>query len=544
MTTLHDVAAQAVRTHETRQAVFELRATAPADSDERTIEGLGVPYGVEIEHYFGRESFDPGSIEDADSARLLWQHRDPIGRVSATSDSDEGMSITGVISRTQLGDDALTLARDGVVTGLSIGFEPLEYRIEVNEDDDTEVLRWTRVRAREFSLVTFPAYDPAQITDVRSRDDASRKEPHMPAQTEALTRADLDPIETSIQDLERAVAQASAATPADTLASESRQWRSMGDFVRALATGDEQATAFYERAFAGAGTADASAIEDGDGTGWLGTFIRFVQERRRTLNLFSTGTLPADGMRVDYAKLTGDTLAVGKQAAQGDDLAGPGKLTFANDSDPVETYGGWTGLSRQLIERSAVPYLDTVWTALGLRYARTTDQAVRDRLLAEITGIVAGADPDDVIELPAAPDAYDWIDGIVDAGELYVDRGFDLAGLLVDKARFKELARMTGTDGRPLMTVFGQGVNTTGVINAKDGNGNMAGVPVQILWKAPAGTSAFYDPIALKTLEQPGAPFRLQDDNIINLTRSFSLYGYLGIITPFPEAIVPVTFAD
>lgn len=541
MTTLRDVAAQAVQTRETRHTTFELRAAA-TDNDERTVEGLGVPYNVEIEHFFGRESFDPGSIEDADTARLLWQHRDPIGRVTSTSDSDEGMSITGVVSRTQLGDDALTLARDGVVTGLSIGFEPLEYRIEV-EDDGSEVLRWTRVRAREFSMVTFPAYDPAQLTDVRSRTELSRKDPTMDPENEALTRADIAPLETSIQDLQRSLATATAPSTSDELAAEARQWPSMGAFVRSLASGDEQATAFYERAFAGAGTDDVAVIEDGDGTGWLGTFIRFVQERRRTLNLFTTGALPANGMRVDYAKLTGDDLAVGKQLAQGDDLAGPGKLTFVNDSDPVDTFGGWTELSRQLIERSAVPYLDSVFTALGLRYARETDQAVRDRVLAEITGIVTAADPEDIIELPTAPTAYDWIDGIVDAGELYTDRGFDLTGLLVDKATFKDLARMTGTDGRPLMTVFGQGVNTTGVINAKDGNGNMAGVPVQILWKAPAGTITFYDPVAVKTLEAPGAPFRLQDDNIINLSKAFSLYGYMGIITPFPEALVPVTIA-
>ena len=62
--------------------------------------------------------------------------------------------------------------------------------------------------------------------------------------------------------------------------------------------------------------------------------------------------------------------------------------------------------------------------------------------------------------------------------------------------------------------------------------------------RAPAGTAAFYDSSALKTLENPNAPTQLQDDNIVNLTKQFSLYGYLAVIVPFPTAIVPVTTAE
>lgn len=525
---------------------------AGTDTGAREVDGVGVPYGEVVEHFFGRETFDPGSITEADTARVLWQHREPIGRVIETRDGPESFDLTARISQTPRGDEALTLVRDEVVTGWSIGFEPIEYRVEVDADG-TETVHWTKVRAREFSLVTFPAYESAQTQNVRHAAGATREETHpMPDNPhgaaaaadaaagagDVLTRADLNPITERLSDLQREISL-SAAGPADTLAAEAAQWRSMGEYVAAVARGDEQAVAFYSRAFAGNVSADLAAIEDHDGTGWLGTFIRFVTERRQTLNLFSRGNLPAAGMSVDYAALAGDTLQVGRQAAQGDDLPGPGKLTFVNDSDPVETFGGWTDLTRQVIERSNVPYLDTMWTALGLRYASATDKAVRDRLAAEVANLVA-VGGSSVIDIDDPADPFDWIDVIIDAGEVYVDRGFDLSGLMVDKATFKSLARVAGTDGRPLMNVFGTGVNTVGKIEAKNGRGEIASLPVDILWKSAPGTRFFYDPVALKTLEAPGNPFRLQDDNIVNLTRAFSLYGYMAVTMPFPSAIVPV----
>lgn len=540
-------AAAAIAAGELQHRSVALRAAAPpeADAEAREIDGIGVPYGEVIEHLFGREAFDPGSITDAESARLLWQHGQPIGRVTASADTDAALTITAKVSQTVLGDEALTLVRDGVVTGLSIGFEPLEYRVET-DDAGVETIHWTKVRAREFSLVTFPAYESATTTAVRSAAGGSttRKEHPMPdTPAGVLTRADLDPITEQLADLGRAVELVGTPSERDSLAAEARQWRSMGEFVQALAAGDETASTFYTRAFAGGVTADVEPVADLDGTGgWLGTYVRQVLERRRTINLFSTGPLPSQGMRVSYASLAGDTLQVGKQPAEGENLPGPGKLTFVNDSDPVETYGGWTELSRQVIERESVSYLDTVWTAFGIKYAAETDAAVRNRLAAETAALIAQGG-DSVLTLPANPTPYDYLDAIVDGAEVYETRGFNLAGLMVDKAEFKRIARTTANDGRPIMSVYGQGVNTVGEVNVPDGMGSLAKVPVNILWGATPGTRFFYDPVAVRTLEAPGAPFRLQDDNIVNLTRAFSLYGYMAVTVPFPSAIVPIVGA-
>jgi hypothetical protein len=36
---------------------------------------------------------------------------------------------------------------------------------------------------------------------------------------------------------------------------------------------------------------------------------------------------------------------------------------------------------------------------------------------------------------------------------------------------------------------------------------------------------------------------QLQDENILNLSSTFSVYGYAAAAAQFPEAIVPVAFA-
>lgn len=519
---------------------------AATDDDRREVSGIGVPYGEVIEHWFGRESFAPGSVESA-GARLLWQHRDPIGVITTGKDSDAGHEITGRVSRTALGDDALVLVRDEVINAFSIGFEPIEYRVEIDAATDEESIVWTKVRAREFSLVTFPAYETAAITKTRSRtagptNGRNSMDPDETGGVDTLTRADLTPIEQQLEDLTRGLAL--VGRDAQARDAEAAPWSSMGEFVRALAEGDADANDYHARNFhvrAGedSGTTDDVAI-DTAGTGFLGTYVKFVQERRRVINLFQTGALPAKGMSVSYAKLVSESLEVAEQVNQFDNLAGPGELKFDDATEPVKTAGGWTQVSRQVIERADVPYLDTVWTALGLKYAKWGEDYVRARLLAEVNKhVVAGGD--NVIAMPDnTPDAYDWFDAIVDAGDIYEDRGFNLTGLLVSPDLFKQLYRLEGADGRPLLTVYGTGSNVVGEVNLLDRDGNIGRVPVNILRKT-TGRAFFYDPVALKTLESGGAPFRLQDDNIINLSKAFSLYGYMSIIAPFPGALVPVT---
>lgn len=496
-----------------------IRAAVDSDSDAREFSAIGVPYGVVIEHYFGRETFDPGSVEGSDQAKLLYGHRDVIGRVLSGQDVDAGHQVDARVSDTTLGRDVWTLVRDGAIDKMSIGFEPIEYRVEV-DDEGTETIHWTKVRAREFSLVPFPAYDGAAVDASSLR---SRPERTAPMTTDALTREDLTPLEDSLEDLQRSV-QLLGANPATT--GPAAQWRSMGAFLKALASGDTAAADFH-REYTGATTAD-TVMKDT----FVGEYIKLVQDRRRIINRFTTAPLPAEGLSVDYVKLKSDDTKVERQVNEGDDLA-YGKVQLEPASAPVHTYGGWTELSLQLIQRATIPTLDTTLRAMGLKYAAVTDAAVS----TAFRGLeVSRSDAAIALGPDATADA--WLDAIVDVAIAFEDAGFAIGGLLLTPARFKQLLHLKDGDRR-LMRTYGDGVNQVGELNLSQVAGNLSGVRVDATKKVTDG--GFYDPVAIEFRESPGAPAQLQDENIINLTKQFSIYGFASVLTPFPNAVIPIT---
>ena len=513
-----------------QQRAFQIRST---DTEKREFTGIGVPYGEVIEHWFGRETFDAGSVElDPAGARVLFQHSEPIGLITDAEETPEGFRVTGKISATRAGDEALTLLRDGVIRSLSIGFEPTEWH------DAENVRHWTKVRAREFSLVAFPAYDGAAVESIREQHNPSKEHPM--AATDTLTRGDLDAalnsINASLEDTKRAALEA-AGNSAPKAPSIATQFRSVGDFAKALASGDEGATQFhreyFDRAYTG-GTTEDTVMKDS----FLDDYTRLLTERRPIINQFTTGPLPADGLGVDYAILDEDTTQVEKQAGEGADLPF-GKLTKTLERADIDTYGGAVEMSRQEIERSTVEILNSTLSALALRYARVTNAAVKGVYTGQIAAHLA-AGGTNVVNVADPTDPFDFLDSIVDAADIFEARGYGISRLDVSKSVFKQLLRLATPD-RLLTDVNGSNGNTVQSLDLGSITGNLAGVRVNLL--TGVGTeniAAFVDPVAIKTLESGVGS--LQDENIINLTKAFSVYGYMASFVQFPDAILPLKF--
>lgn len=535
------------------RSAVEIRLAPTESKATREFTAIGVPYGQRIR--IGQdllEEFAPGSIENADRALVLWNHRDHevLGKLTGSRDTEAGFEVTARLSDTDRGREAYQLMMDEVIDRMSIGFQMLEYRVEHDEDTGDDILIHTKVRALEFSLVPFPAYDGAAVTEVRrlARQNHPDSPKENPVTDNALTRSDidsaLDPLAQQVQVLERSVSQLRGGSTAETdeLHSLARNFRSIGDFLQKAAKGDDQAAALHRAAAAGVTSADVPGYAK---ESFLGTQVRFVDERRDVLNMFTRAVLPAKGMSLEYSQVDFDnsTFLIGKQPAELDALPGPSKVTFKTASAPVETYGGWTRLSRQVIERADLPYLDTVLRAMALEYARVTNNAVSTRLITELD---ARAGAGDTIELGAtAADATigQWASAIVDAGDLFADRGFKSAGLAVSSDIFKTLATKTATDGRPLLNISGQpGSNVAGTANLTTGDGELLRVPVRIV-RGTAGRAFFWDPAAIEVRESANAPILLQDEDVIILGKDFSLYGYLAVTVPFANALVPVEFS-
>lgn len=98
--------------------------------------------------------------------KLLWQHQqdEPIGIFERMFEDEHGLYVEGMLLLdVQRAKEAYALLKAAALSGLSIGYSPVHYRI----DPDTGVRYLTEVDLWEVSLVTFPANEAANITVVK-----------------------------------------------------------------------------------------------------------------------------------------------------------------------------------------------------------------------------------------------------------------------------------------------------------------------------------------------------------------------------------------
>lgn len=147
-------------------AVPASTAAFKVDLEKRTVTGLAVPFG-EVTSDWRNMAFAPGSIEipnPVTRVKAMYNHYgDLLGVASSITENADGLTASLRIAKTSAGDDALVLADDGALDGLSVGVDIHKY--EINEDDDTVTI--TSASLREISLTPFPAFDSARVQDVR-----------------------------------------------------------------------------------------------------------------------------------------------------------------------------------------------------------------------------------------------------------------------------------------------------------------------------------------------------------------------------------------
>jgi HK97 family phage prohead protease len=495
---------------------LEIReAQLAPDAESGTVAGIAVPYDTETRVDDYAERIERGAISDSGEIKLFWQHREVIGRVIETEDRAEGFWIKARISDTQVGRDTLALMRDGVVNKFSIGFVPMEQR-----DEDGVVVR-SRIDLKEVSAVTFPAYASADVTEVREDTNPTKESSAM---TEANDLA-VNEIRETLEDLERRIALSeNTDKSADNAMPE---FRSAGELLKGLASGDDLA----ERAYTGGITGDSgSALRNGN----LGDLTRLVDGATTLYSLFSKGNLPDEGNFVEYSVLSSNSVVVTGQTAEGEPLAGPGKLTFTTKTAPVYTRGGYVSLSRQAIERSSINVLNHTLRAQAIALGKDLENVVRQAFNAAVTARAAAA-----VTVTDGDAWEDWQDALVDAAVKYKEEGITLDALVVSTDVFKRISAIKADDGRPVFEVNGDGTNTIGRLRAKTLTGELLSVPVVLDALGADGKAVFVNEDALRVYTKPAV--RLQDENIINLTKDFSVYQYIAVAPELPTGIVPVT---
>lgn len=163
------------------------------------MRGRAVPYGEWANIGFFLESFKPGSLaksikEAARDLPLNLFHENrwwPIGAADEWIDGDRELEGVWRLDDSDIAQNAARLADQGMLTGLSIEFQPIRSEWDFAEVWDPSIGpegmdRVTRLEARlgAVGLVQTPAYVSAGVTVVRSAD--ARRRPEGPRVTPVL----------------------------------------------------------------------------------------------------------------------------------------------------------------------------------------------------------------------------------------------------------------------------------------------------------------------------------------------------------------------
>jgi HK97 family phage prohead protease len=496
---------------ETREMEFRL-----TDKDKREVAGIAVPYGtLENGEMFARDSvtLDP-------EAKLMWQHdkSEPIGRIIEGRHTDEGFEIRATISETARGKDAIALLEDGVINRFSVGF--LMRKSNIDEERNRIV---TDAYVREVSLVSFPWYEGATVTELRDEPEqdipvSAEQKGEIMDEIRDLT-PELAEVRERIEMVEREI-----STLGNVEAPSAPSYRTAGHFLQAIAENDDNAV----RAYTGATTADSVT------TPFDVDLIRLVEAANPLGSVFGTGVTPQTGMTITFAQVDAITDGTGTQAAEGDDL-GYSELRLETKTENIITVGNYAELSRQVIDRSSVDYLNSVLRMQAIQLGTALGTQLRTAYKAVVTAQKAAGN-----QVTLSANTYDgWVGALADAAATYFEaNGVQIDALVVDKLTFKQLLAL---DGTPVISFAGENAGTVGSANVSGLRGSIAGIPIVVdaaLHPTNQDECAFVSSLALR--QYTSGALRLSQENAINLSEAFSLSTYTATADEYPAFIIPV----
>lgn len=512
--------------------------------DGMTLEGVAVPFNQRYALFSDyAEVIDPDcDFGTRKTVKVSREHGDLIGKLTDMRREADGLHVVAKLADTESGREAAELVREGVYDGFSIGFRPVENRVIDSDDGVTEVHR-RKVDLFEVAVTGIPAYPAAEITGQRSQTTTTNNESEAPSMGNDNEQRDVNErLEAFGEELRGIKATVAAGIQTTAPAELGGEFRTAGDYLKALSderNADHAAAIDLMRQ-----TRDQIVTGDtGNTVAWITDDLRLIEQRRKVTNILTRDTLPATGMSMEYNVVSEDTTAAGKQTAEGAALTF-GKVKFGTKTADISTYGGYTTLSRQVIDRSTTPMLNTALKALNNAYAKATENAVRTYLYDLIKSQRdAPKDPNN-ITAPAALNTMtsdQWAGLILDAAEVMDDRNAAMTRLGVSKDVALALIKLKDSGNR-FMDISGKGGDTIGAFDLTGVVGDLMRVPVYLLPKAPTSTAAFIDPTAV-TVWESGGPTQLSNTDPVNIVDNYSVYGYMAVAATFTAGLLPVKFA-
>jgi HK97 family phage prohead protease len=495
-------------------------ASIECNEDRREISGKIVPIGTgEVGNTnLGAYTFEAGSIEigDVSKIKLLSQHdmKKPIGRMIAAETRADGIYATFKLSRSTGGSDALLMAQEGLVSGLSIGAEIISSK--PSRDGHTVV---SAAKLKEVSLVTEPAFKSAQVLEIAAEETLPAEEtPTTESETvsvEITDTVEATPVEAAAVEAARPTVTAMAYTKPRLDFSAPKQLEMT---IRASLGSDEA----REYVRAAADTTDNAGLIP---TRQLTTVINgLANNTRSAIDAISTGVLPDAGMSFEIPKIT--TLpTVAETAEAGTPSNTDQASSFVTVS--VKKYAGQQQFSVELFDRSSPLFITELMNNMAAQYAKATDLAV-------YTALAAGASAD-ATTLTTYPTAAELL-GFVSRGaaSVYTNTQGFARNILANTSQWANLMTLNES-GRPIY-MASQPSNAGGVVRPDSIRGNVAGLDLYVSANVPTDNNTDKDdsimiinPTAYTWYESP--TYQLRADVIASGEILVAMYGYGAIAT-------------
>ena len=496
----------------------------------RTVSGVAVPYGVVAQVSSGEKViFEAGSLPVDGKAPKLYLNHDSeqaVGLVSERVNTPEGMMFSARISKTVLGEEALTLALDGVIDSVSIGVNPTKFKMQ---DDGT--MRVLAADWVELSLVTGrPAFSGAVITDVAaSEPDESI---HQPEEEIVI-------VESEVQDKEPAMSEAVEATiPTSPVvfAEAKREFRmpSASEYLAAMHVGGDTFVK-VNAAFRDAARRNQTAIEavsqdlTSDTPGLLpvpvlGPVFQNYNFLRPTVSAFGTRAMPqGSGISFTRPSITTPT-AAGKQTTQGTAVTSQTMVLAAN-TVTRQTVAGSIQIAQQTVDFTDPAAMNVILNDLAGQYLKQTDDIAIDYIVSQkqASGYTWTVTAGDATSLMNA--IYGCAENISATTNLFPTH------LVVSPNVWAKLGAQLDSSKRPLFPAIGApgliGHNTLGAGNATSWSGmNPLGLEIVVDGNAASNTMLVVHGPAIELYESQQGMRSVEVPDL--LARTFSYYGYFA----------------
>jgi HK97 family phage prohead protease len=525
-------------------------AAAAEGLPSRSISGVAVTYDETATVNDGTKvRFLQGSLPVTGRDPKLYMQHDSnqiVGKVVERVDTPQGMMFTAKISATRLGDEALTLANDGVIDAVSVGVTPTKFSYDEAGVMIVEAANWS-----ELSLVSEGAFSGAVITEVAASapdETIHETEPQVELQSEQDTEQ-----ETTMSDkIETQVVEAAQSTVDKLWAQPKQEFKmpSAGEYLAAMHIGGDT-FAKVNHAFQSANRKNQSALQAAAGdvlttdtpgllpVPVLGPLFQDLNFVRPVVSALGARAMPNTPSKT-FIRPTITTHTSAATQTEGS-AASATTMVIASNTVTKTTVAGQVTLSVQDMDFTDPASMNLILNDLAGEYLIATDNIAADNM---VSGKTASGSTWTV----TADNPTSLVNSLFDAArEIAEDSNYFPTHLFVSPDVWEKLGSQLDGSKRPLFpAVNGQNIisqNSLGTASGALNYNSMNPLGLQLVVDNNFAAST------MLVVYAPGFEVYEQQKGIMSvevpstLSRTFSYYGYFATFVAKSSFIQSIAIA-